>query len=211
MNGTLFDPAPMAAALGGGPEGSAAATAIFEDAVTLALAETLLGRHDDFSRLFEAAAARRLRIDGREEQLERVLAALERLEPSADAVEALGILAEAGVGAGVLTNSSTAGARALLERAGLDGLAPVLGSERAGAFKPDRRVYEMAVAELRVPAAELVLVTAHWWDAWGARCAGLRSVWVARKEGVRMPIEPAPDHECADLAEAARWIAGRAG
>ena len=209
LNGTLFDPAAMAEPLGGGRAGEELVQAILGDAVQLGMVETITGSYRDFAELIEAAAARRLTGAGRADRRDAVTAAARRMRPFPDASRAIELLLEAGHRVGVLTNSATGAARELIADSELD-LDPVIGADQVRAFKPDRRVYERAVEVTGDAAVDIVLITAHWWDALGAKRARLRAAWVARRERVRPAIDPAPDHQGSDLAEVARLIASTA-
>lgn len=205
LNGTLFDPAPLAEPLEGDREFAAA---VLDDAVRLAMIATVTDSYCDFSVLLEAAVRGRLAHSGREELTEQVLAGAKRMRPFADAAEAVGVLRAAGLGIGVLTNSSAATARELVMASGLE-LEPILGTEPVRVFKPDRRVYAQAVEAVGGRTDDVILITAHWWDALGAKRAGLRAGWVSRREDTRPAIDPAPDHRAPDLTGLALAIAER--
>jgi len=205
LNGTLFDPSPIGAPLGGDAQ---FVTAVLDDAVRLAMVATVTDSYCDFSVLLEAAARGRLQAVGRVELLDEVVAGAGRMQPFPDAGEAVAILREAGLGVGVLTNSSAATARELIATSDLE-LEPVLGTGAVQAFKPAARVYAQAVASVQAGAEEVILISAHWWDALGAKRAGLRAGWISRSEGSRPDIEPAPDHEAHDLVGLAAAIAQR--
>ncbi len=188
LNGTLFDPSVIGEALGGtGSE--RLVEEIMGDTVLSAMAETLGGSYRDFSELLRAAATRRLALAGRPDLVDEVTSAARRMRPFPDAEEAVERLRAAEIGAGVLTNSSTETARSLLAGSGLE-LDPVIGTDQAKAFKPDPRVYRRAVEASGHAAEEVALITAHGWDAIGAKRAGLRAAWVSRKE--RLPLAGAP-------------------
>lgn len=206
LNGTLFDTAAMAGPLGGEQADERLITEALSDAITLAMVETITGSYRDLPELLGAALRPRLEREGRAEQLDAVLAAAAEMQPRPDAASAIATLRGAGYRVGVLTNSSTAFAEQLLDRAELD-LSPVVGSEQVGAFKPDRRLYERGLAVAGAEASETVLISAHWWDALGAKRAGLLAGWSAQKEGRRVDAEPEPDFTGEDLAAVAQAIA----
>jgi 2-haloacid dehalogenase len=187
LNGTLVDPSVIADELPPDVDRAGFVDGVLGDAVLLATIETITGRYRDFAELLRAAAARRLGADG---------AALDAVM---DATQ------EAAVGVGVLTNSSAETARSLLAETGLE-LNPVVGTEEVEAFKPDARVYESGVAATGREPAEVILLTAHWWDALGAKRAGLQAAWVSRQEATRVRVGPDPDYEADDLAAVARQI-----
>jgi 2-haloacid dehalogenase len=204
LNGTLFDPSVMARPLGtDGSDGLV--EEILGDAILYAMAETLSGSYRDFSELLQAAAARRLALAGKPDLVDEVTSAARTMLPFPEAEEAVAKLRSAGIGAGVLTNSSTATARSLLAGSGLE-LDPVIGTDQVRAFKPDPRVYRRAVEASGHAAGEVVLITAHAWDAIGAKRAGLNAAWVSRRERLRPQVDPAPDFEASDLADAAGRI-----
>ncbi|MGH2985849.1 MAG: haloacid dehalogenase type II [Solirubrobacterales bacterium] len=208
LNGTLFDPSPMAEPLPREADGARFVQDVLDDAVLLAAVETITGSFRDFAELLRAAAARHLSAFGEPEMLDAVMEASKRMPPFPEASVAIEALRSAGVQVGILTNSSRDAACSLLSRAGLE-LEPVVGTDDVGAFKPDRRVYERGVEATNARPSDVVLVTAHWWDALGAKRAGLRAAWISRNEAVRVKVEPSPDYEAGDLAEIAGQIAAR--
>jgi 2-haloacid dehalogenase len=205
LNGTLFDPSAMAEPIGG-EEADDLVEEILGEAVLLAMAETLSGSYRDFAELLRAAAFRRLALAGRQERVDDVMSAAKRMQPFPDAGEAVSTLRSAGFGVGVLTNSTTESAESLVARSGLD-LERVVGTDQVRAFKPDRRVYERGAAAAGRSVEEVILITAHGWDAIGAKRAGMLAAWISAKEGIRPPIDPTPDLEVETLAEAAERIA----
>jgi 2-haloacid dehalogenase len=195
LNGTLVDPAGI---------GEPLMPAAFEDAIQLAMVTTMTGARAAFKDLIGAALRRRLRLAGRDAaEAEPALERLATMPAYSDARSALDKLAAAGAHVGVLTQSSADAAEALLRNAGLrDALELVISADDAGAFKPDPRVYRLALD--RVGPAWLV--AAHWWDVAGAARAGLRTAWVSRHDGLYPDAAPAPDVSGADLLEAATGV-----
>jgi len=125
-----------------------------------------------------------------------------------DAPAALEALRGVGLQLGVLTQSSPEAADAVLRFAGLrDRLELVVSAADAGAFKPDPRPYRLAVERTGAAPDEVALVAAHWWDVAGAKRAGLRTGWVARRDIVLPASVPEPDVRGRDLAEVAEGIA----
>src|SRR5919206_416290 len=55
-------------------------------------------------------------------------------------------------------------------------------------------------------AAAVCFVSTHWWDVAGAKRAGLRTAWVARRERALLDTVPPPDYTGRDLAEVAEAI-----
>lgn len=71
-------------------------------------------------------------------------------------------------------------------------------SQRAGAFKPSRGIYDFARAEL---GDDLVHVPASGRDVWGSLDAGVRVIRVIRPGYVVDPAGPRPEHEIDDLRD----------
>ena len=95
--------------------------------------------------------------------------------PDSDAIARLGLPYA------FVTNSSTTLARVATERSGLQPGA-VLTAEDIGWYKPDPRIYEAGCRALGVPPEDVLYVAGSAFDAVGARGAGLRVVFVARRK-----------------------------
>ena len=81
----------------------------------------------------------------------------------------------------ILSNGSPAMLTEGVRAAGLQLLIDeVLSVERVGVFKPDPRVYDLAIDRLGGDASKLVFVSSNAWDAFGARSRGYRVVWCNR-------------------------------
>ncbi len=67
--------------------------------------------------------------------------------------------------------------------AGLDGLLDaVLSVEDVGVFKPDPRVYQLAVDRLATAPGDILFVSSNAWDAQGALAAGFQVAWCNRAQ-----------------------------
>ncbi|MEV4420580.1 haloacid dehalogenase type II [Patulibacter sp. NPDC049589] len=204
LNGTLTDPGPLGAPWDRPDLG----LRILGDAVRGGMTDALTGGVRPFADHLRAALA--------------VVAAQEGLDPAGiheateharalpawpDALRALETLRRGGFRLAVLTNSGARAGRATLLSAGLlDLFDAVLGVDAVGTFKPDRRTYDHAVAELGCSPGEVLLVAAHAWDVAGAHAAGLRTAWVARGEVVRLETTPTPERVGTDLREIAAGL-----
>jgi 2-haloacid dehalogenase len=73
--------------------------------------------------------------------------------------------------------------------------------EEVGVFKPDPRVYQLAVDGLNVRPDEIVFQSSNAWDASGAATFGLRVCWINRfgQRAERLPGQP--DVEIKSLIE----------
>jgi putative hydrolase of the HAD superfamily len=115
-----------------------------------------------------------------------------RAVPGAHAL--LTALRTRGVRVAVVTNNLQSEQELKLERCGLAPLVDVLvTSERVGAVKPDPRIFQTALEELRATADAAVMLGDAWpTDIMGARTAGIRAVWFNRL-GVGSPDPEVPE------------------
>jgi 2-haloacid dehalogenase len=206
LNGTLLDIASVAEPLGGDTE---LVEAAFQEALLHTMADSLSeAPYRPLPNYLRATLERRLHAAGRDAgALDAAMERAAAMDPFPDAAGALGVLREAGVRTGTLTNSATEAAELALDRAGLGALMDaVIGTDAAGVFKPHPRVYRGAAERLGVQPGEICLVAAHAWDVSGAMRAGLRAAWVARKERWLVPTAPDPEIRARDLADAAHQI-----
>ncbi len=209
LNGTLVDPAVMAQPLGDSAADELLVGAAVDDAVQLAMVTTLTGREAVFADLVRAGLARRLRLAGRDPALaDDALGLMSSMPAFIDAPAALEQLRGIGLRLGVLTQSAAGTADAVLRFAGLrDRIEAVISAPESGAFKPDPRPYRMALERIGAPAEEVALVAAHWWAVAGAKAAGLRTGWVARRDLLLPGSVPEPDVGGRDLLEVAEGLA----
>jgi 2-haloacid dehalogenase len=206
LNGTLLDIACVAEPLHGDRE---LVEGAFQEALLHTMADSLSGApYRPLPNYLRAALERRMHAAGWDHApLDAAMKRAAAMDPFPDAAAALGILREAGINTGTLTNSATEAAELALDRAGLGALMDaVIGTDLAGVFKPHPRVYGTAAERLGVQPGEICLVAAHAWDVSGAMRAGLRAAWVARRERWLIPTALEPEIRARDLADAARQI-----
>jgi putative hydrolase of the HAD superfamily len=96
----------------------------------------------------------------------------------------------------VVTDAQSAWARGELHSVGLGGyFDPVVVSGDHGYRKPDRRLFERALAGLGVAAEHAVYVGNDMHrDVYGARAAGMRTVLFASGHGTQTYRDTRPDH-----------------
>ena len=77
----------------------------------------------------------------------------------------------------------------------------ILSVEEVGVYKPDPRVYQLAVDRLGIQAAQISFQSSNAWDAYAASSFGMKVVWcnLYRQRKERLPGEP--DREIETLAE----------
>lgn len=114
----------------------------------------------------------------------------------------LQILKQAGLQTAVLSNGSPAMLASALKNSALETLIDqTLSVEDIGVYKPDPRVYQLAVERLDVAKHEIVFQSANAWDAAGAATFGLRVAWINRFGQRRERLPHGPDAELRSLAE----------
>jgi 2-haloacid dehalogenase len=140
-------------------------------------------QHRDFSALTDAAlafvAARHNIRDA--DLLTDLREAYRRLDSYPEVPGMLRALRARGVPTAILSNGEPNMLAQGVRSAGLDLLLDeVLSVESVGVFKPDPRVYQLAIKRLGGDASQLVFVSSNAWDAFGAQANGFRVVWVNR-------------------------------
>jgi len=109
-------------------------------------------------------------------------------------------LKQAGLATAILSNGAPAMLEAAVQSAGIGGdLDHVLSIEDVGIYKPDPRVYQLAVNSIGVQPAEICFLSSNAWDAHGAAHFGFRVAWCNRfgQPPERLPGQP--DVEIRDL------------
>jgi len=212
LTGTLVDPTVLAQPLGGTGGDEDLVLEALDDTVAMAMVDAMTGASHSLDELMGAAMRRRLRLVGGDET--RAATALELIGTMPAYLEAPGALETlrgSGLRLGVLSQSSATAADNVLRFAGLrDRFELVLSAQDAGAFKPDLRTYRYALEQTGADSGNAVcIVSTHWWDVAGAKRAGLRAGWVARRERALLDTAPAPDYVGRDLAAVSEAIVTR--
>ena len=111
-------------------------------------------------------------------------------------------LREAGFRTAILSNGTPAMLATAVHGAGLEGLFDaVLSADAVGVYKTDPRVYEYALAQLGVTAAQVSFQSSNAWDAFAASAFGMRVIWCNRYGQRRERMPGSPDYEVRSLAE----------
>jgi 2-haloacid dehalogenase len=123
-----------------------------------------------------------------------------RLDPFPEVRETLARLA--GRELAILSNGSPATLAPLVAHAGLAAAIPhVLSVHDVGVFKPDPRVYQLAVDHLGAPPEAIAFVSSNCWDALGAKSFGFSVCWVNRGGAPADRLGFEPDAIISSLAE----------
>ena len=119
-----------------------------------------------------------------------------------DVPQTLRALRDAGFVTAILSNGTPPMLAAAVHGAGLDGLFDmVLSVDAVGVYKTDPRVYQYALDQLGVTAAQVSFQSCNAWDAFAASAFGMRVVWCNRYEQRRERLPGQPDHEVQSLSE----------
>jgi len=114
----------------------------------------------------------------------------------------LATLRQAGFATAILSNGSPDMLESAVGRGGLaDAFDAVLSVDVLRTFKPDPRVYQLAVDRLGVAPARIAFMSSNAWDAHAAAAFGMQVVWCNRyrQHAERLPGTPA--REIRSLAE----------
>jgi 2-haloacid dehalogenase len=204
--GTLFDYASAAArcqdAIG---DRFAELTRLWRDKqLQYSWLRAIEGRHADFWQVTGEALDFALETLGLgDDGLRRRLMDLYlNLEVFPEVPEVLARLRAAGRRTAILSNGSPAMLAAAVAGAGIgDLLDAVLSVEEVGVFKPDPRVYRLAVDRLGVAAEAIAFQSSNAWDAWAASAFGMRVVWCNRYRQRPERLPGRPDREITSLAD----------
>lgn len=125
---------------------------------------------------------------------DRLMALYMRLDAYPEVPDVLGRLRRAGLATAILSNGSPDMLDAAVASAGLDAhLDAVLSADAVGVFKPDARVYRLALDRLGLRAAKDVLfLSSNGWDVHGAAHFGFRVAWINRAGLVDERLPGAP-------------------
>jgi 2-haloacid dehalogenase len=183
--GTLFD-VHSAVVRGGAPLGdkAPAVSALWrQKQLEYTWLRSLMGAHADFRQVTRDGLDYALAAHDVDDPAlaDRLMALYLTLEAYADVAACLEALRAAGLATAILSNGEPEMLRAAVSSAGLTALFDaVLSVEEVGIFKPDPRVYQLAVNRLEVPSDRICFVSTNAWDAAGAAFFGFRVAWLNR-------------------------------
>lgn len=202
--GTLFDVhsavARHAAAVG--PAADAVSRMWRTKQLEYTWVRSLMRRHADFWACTAAALDYALAAHGlgeRPDLAEALLGAYRRLSPFPEVRGVLEALKASGMQIGILSNGTPEMLADAVASAGLDDLGmPLLSVEPLGIYKPDARVYSLAVDAFGIAPTEISFQSSNAWDIAGAREFGFRTVWINRsgqpdEYGLRGAVPELPD------------------
>ena len=143
------------------------------------------------------------------EEVEQLVAQIERLRPFPDVVAALARLKERGYQLVILSNGDPDMLARGVPFSGTDHLFDrVISVAEAGAFKPHVATYRTAAALLGVAPEQVLFVANHAFDCVGAKAFGMRTAFVDRRRRPFGNAKYPPDLVVADFAELADVLGG---
>ena len=163
---------------------------------------SLMGRYVDFWQITADALDYALEEHGVDapETRQRLLDAYLQLDTYEEVSTVLTELKDMRLKCAILSNGSPHMLSSAVAAAGLDGLLDeVLSVDDIGIFKPDPRVYQLAVDGLGVAADEIIFQSSNAWDAVGAASFGFQVAWVNRFSQPAERLGHQPQHEITDL------------
>jgi len=204
--GTIFDFATAAARCAGVPEQQRASLAsIWRDKqLQYTWLRTMQGRYVDFWQVTGDALDFALDTLGfdRPGLRDRLMALYLTLDAYPEVASTLERLKRAGMRTAILSNGTPDMLAAAVKGASLEGLLDaVLSVKEVHTFKPDPRVYQLAVDRLGLPASAIAFQSANAWDAHAASAFGMRVVWCNRLSQRRERLPGDPDRAISSLAE----------
>ena len=143
----------------------------------------VMGRHADFWAVTGDALDFVLRAAGLADPglRERLMQAYRGLDAYPEVPDMLRRLKAAGMRTAILSNGAPSMLADAVRSAGLGALIDaMLSVEEVGVYKPDRRVYQLAVDRLGVAAEAISFQSSNAWDGAAAAAFGFQVVWVNR-------------------------------
>lgn len=165
---------------------------------------SLMGRHADFWQVTGDALDYALDAHDISDAAlrEDLMQAYLTLSPYPEVREVLSALKQNGMRCAILSNGSPMMLDAAVTGAGLDDLLDAsLSVEEVGIFKPDPRVYQLAVDRLGSPAGQISFQSSNAWDVVGAATFGMQVAWINRFGQRRERLTAEPKAELTTLAE----------
>ncbi len=164
---------------------------------------SLMRRYAPFSRVTEAGlrhACSVLELPLGEPEVAALMQQYQNLSLYPEALGALAMLR--GRKLAILSNGSPDMLAPLISNSGLDQvLDAVLSVAEVEVFKPDPRVYQLAIDRLGVPKQAIGFVSSNCWDACGAKSFGFSTYWINRGGAPLDALDVTPDHVIAKLTD----------
>ncbi|CAM4376764.1 haloacid dehalogenase type II [Zobellia nedashkovskayae] len=210
INETLLNLDPLASAINEALDSKHAFALWFRTLLHYSLVETLSGNYEDFGAIGKATLKMTmLKFDKNisEDDMDSILGNIKKLPPHDDVKEGLKILKDAGIKLVALSNSNENLLKEQLQFAGIASyFDAIMSVEVVSSYKPEASPYKAVLGKMSVSAEDTMMVAAHGWDILGAKRAGLRTAFVARKGHAIYPLDGAPELIGKTILEVAHTI-----
>ncbi|MEO1626037.1 MAG: haloacid dehalogenase type II [Bacteroidota bacterium] len=167
---------------------------------------SLLRRHANFEQLTRDALQFAVDQTQLQEQSEAIEQLLLPIYQSPDCFEevptVLQQLKKRGLTTAILSNGTPQMLQNGVDNTGIaDSIDHLFSIESVGVFKPDPRVYQMAVARLGLARHRILFISSNAWDVAGAAAAGLAVGWVNRQNQPPERLPAKATYEVKDLRD----------
>lgn len=165
---------------------------------------SLMGKHVDFWQLTGDALDFALEANGVADEVLRddLMSAYMGLDAYPEVRDTLEKLKQAGLRTAILSNGSPAMLESAVDNAGIGDLIDEnLSVEEVGIYKPDPRVYQLALDRLDVTREQVSFQSSNAWDAVGAATFGFHVAWINRFGQGRERLTTDPEAEIRTLDE----------
>ena len=163
---------------------------------------SLMGRYVDFWQVTADALDFSLDTYGISDThlREDLLQAYMTLSCYSEVPDVLDRLKKKGIRCAILSNGSPQMLSSAVKNSGLsEFFDAVISVDMIGQYKPDPRVYRLAVDELKVEKSKIAFQSSNAWDAAGANAYGFNVVWVNRFKQKPERLNTSVDIELTDL------------
>ncbi|MEE8176398.1 MAG: haloacid dehalogenase type II [Acidobacteriota bacterium] len=171
----------------------------------------LMGQYEDFWQVTESAllyACKTLQLQCGPSTHERMMESYLKIDPYPEVRQALGNLS--GYQLAILSNGTPDMLQKGVESAGLDGfLSQIISVDEAKTFKPNPRVYQLAVEKLGVEKGEIAFISSNAWDIIGATAFGFWTCWVNRSGATMDELGFRPNATVNSLTDVVNVLPGR--
>ncbi|GAB4364282.1 MAG: haloacid dehalogenase type II [Kiloniellaceae bacterium] len=155
---------------------------------------SLMGAHADFWQVTADGLDFALAANGVSDRAlhDKLMGLYLSLDAYDEVAATLTALRRAGLATAILSNGSPRMLEAAVQSAGIGEMLDAnLSIEAVGIFKPDARVYQLAVDHLAVRKEEICFLSSNCWDAKAAAHFGFKVAWINRfkREADRLPGE----------------------
>ncbi|MEF8841099.1 MAG: haloacid dehalogenase type II [Haloarculaceae archaeon] len=155
-------------------------------AVDYRMVATFLDRYEPYRATTRDALEYALAVHGYDlpdGAVDEVVGTFEELPVFDDVRGSIERLVDTGYDVAVLSNGEPDLLASIVERAGVeDLLSAVVSAEEIRAYKPASAIYEHGAERAGTPIERIAHATTPWYDVYGAMGAGMRGIWVNRRD-----------------------------